>query len=125
MRVVNSSILDGYSCSSGTATSEVWNIQHFNGYSIATTVSDGYTFGASVKLQASDDNGTDSNGSGVTHWVDLPNTGSTAAISLSTDGTYMWNVDGSFYKWVRVFVTWSAGNATLNIRANGKGPAAQ
>jgi hypothetical protein len=125
MRVVNSKLLDGYSQSSGSVNSTTWNVQHFNGFSVAVTVSAQSSYGATAKLQASDDMGSDGNGTGVTNWVDLPNSGSTATISLAANATSLWNVDGAFYKWVRVVVTWSAGSATLNIRANGKGPDAQ
>ena len=125
MRVVNSNILDGYAQSSGTVASSIWNIQHFNGYSIGITVSSQSSYGATAKLQVSNDQGTDSIGAGVSNWTDLPNSAPSANISLAANGTSVWNIDGTFYKWVRVFITWSAGTATLNIRGNGKGPSAQ
>ena len=125
MRVTNSNILDGYTQSSGTVASSVWNVQHFNGVSFAVTVSAQSSYGATAKLQVSNDMGSDGNGTGVTTWIDLPNTGSSANIALAANGGYLWNLDGVFYKWARVFVTWSAGSAVLNIRANGKGPSAQ
>lgn len=127
MRVTNTLILDGYSQTGGTVASSPFRVQHFNGYSLSATVSAQSSYGATAKLQASNDQGLDAFGGGVAiaNWVDLPNTGATANASLAANGTSLWNVDGVFYKWVRVFVTWSAGSATLNIRANGKGPDAQ
>ena len=125
MRVVNSLILDGYAQSSGTVASSTWNVQLFNGLSISITVSAQSSYGATAKLQVSNDMGLDSVGTGVTNWTDLPNSGSSANISLAANATSVWNVDGCFYKWIRVFSTQSAGSATLNIRANGKGPSAQ
>lgn len=125
MRVTNALILDGYTQSSGTVASDTWNIQHFNGVSFAITVSSQSSYGATAKFQASNDMGRDGNGTGVTNWVDLPNSGATANISLAANGTSMANIDGTFYKWIRVFVTWSAGSAVLNIRANGKGPSSE
>ena len=126
MRVQNAQIFDGY-VDSGTDASDAFRLQHFNGYSIAITVANGSAFGATAKLQASDDIGPDGFGGGVAvaNWVDLPNSGATANISLSTDNSHLWNVDGVFYKWVRVFITQSAGWADVTIRANGKGPDAQ
>lgn len=127
MRVNNAEILDGYSQSSGTVTSSAWRVEHFNGFSIAVTVSSQSSYGATAKLQASNDVGLDAQGGGVAiaNWVDLPNSGATANIALAADGTSLWNVDGAFYKWVRVSVAWSAGSATLDMRAQGKGPSAQ
>lgn len=127
MRVNNSLILDGYSQSSGTVASTPFRIQHFNGYSISVTVSAQSSYGAAAKLQFSNDEGPDQFGGGaaVANWTDAANSGATANLALAANGTSMWNIDGAFYKWVRVFVTWSAGSATLNVRANGKGPDAQ
>lgn len=125
MRVNNAEIFDGYVIT--TQTSDAYRLQHFNGFSIMLTVANGAGFGATAKLQASDDEGPDGFGGGVavTHWVDLPNTGSTANISLSSNGSSLWNVDGAFYKWVRVSVGSVTGWADVTIRANGKGPDAQ
>ena len=125
MRVTNSNILDGYTQSSGTVASSVWNVQHFNGVSFAVTVSAQSSYGATAKLQVSNDMGRDGIGTGVENWVDLPNTAPSANLALAANGTSLWNIDGVFYKWMRVFVTWSAGSAVLNIRANGKGPSAE
>ena len=123
MRVENCLILDGYAQSSGSVNSDPLWIGHFSGYSISVTVSSQSSYGATAKLQACNDMGRDSVGSsGLSNWVDLPNSGSTANIALAADGTSLWNVDGAYYKWIRVVTTWSAGSATLNIRANGKGP---
>jgi hypothetical protein len=126
MRVVNTSLLDGYAqASGGTVTTATWNVQHFNGFSIQVTVSSQSSYGATAKLQASDDNGRDFNGTGVSNWVDLANSGATANLSLAANGSYMWNVDGTFYKWIRASITASAGSATLDVRGNGKGPSSE
>ena len=126
MRVNNSEILDGYAQSSGSVNSSAFRIEHFAGYSVAITVSGQSSYGATAKLQASNDVGPNASGAGsISNWVDLPNSGATANIALASDGTSLWNVDGAFYKWVRVVVTWSAGSATLDIRVQGKGPDAQ
>lgn len=122
MRVNNSNILDGYAQSSGVVSSSDFRIEHFSGYSVAITVSGQSSYGATAKLQASNDVGPNAQGAGtISNWVDLPNTGATANIALAANGTSLWNIDGAFYKWIRVTVTWSAGSATLNIRVQGKG----
>jgi len=121
MRVVNALILDGYAQSSGSVDSSPLWIGHFTGYSVSVTVSAQSSYGATAKLQACNDSGNSDGSSGLSNWVDLPNSGATANLTLASDGTQLWNVDGSYYKWIRVVSTWSAGSATLNIRANGKG----
>lgn len=120
----NCSLLDGYAQSSGTVAGTAWRLDNFNGYSMTITVSAQSSYGASAKLQYSNDAGPDQFGGGapVVNWVDAPNSGATANIALAANGSYGWNIDGAFYKWVRPFITWSAGSATLNIRATGKGP---
>lgn len=126
MIVNNSNILDGYAQSSGSVSSSPFRVQNFIGCSISITVSAQASYGATAKLQASNDIGPDAQGAGtISNWVDLPNTGATANIALAANGTSLWNIDGVFYKWIRTTVTWSAGSATLNIRANGKGVGAQ
>lgn len=122
MRIANAPILDGYSQSSGSVNSSPFWIGHFSGYSVSVTVTNQSSYGATAKLQGCNDDGRDSTGSsGLDNWVDLPNSGATANLTLAANGTQLWNVDGAFYKWIRVVSTWSAGSATLDIRANGKG----
>jgi len=127
MRVNNKLILDGYAQSGGTVASSVWRLQHLNGYSVSVTVSSQSSYGAAAKLQFSNDEGLDGFGGGVAiaNWTDAANSGATANLALAANGTSMWNIDGAYYKWVRVFVTHSAGSATLDVRANGKGPDSQ
>lgn len=125
MRVNNTEIFDGYVIT--TQTSDAFRIQHFNGYSMGITVANQSGFGATAKLQASNDVGPDGFGGGVAvaNWTDLPNTGATANISLAANGTSLWNIDGAFYKWVRVSIDSVSGWADVTIRAQGKGPDAQ
>lgn len=52
-----------------------------------------------------------------THWTDLAN--SSVSISAAGDSTY--NVDLSFYNWIRFIYTFSSGTGALSGRVNLKG----
>jgi hypothetical protein len=80
------------------------------GYSIALTTTGSAT--GSAKLQATVDG---------TVWVDLPNSGSTANVAVSGAGSSVWNVDGAFYKAVRVVYTNATSSGTLSVTFFAKG----
>ncbi len=130
MRVfANTALLDGYAQSGvGIVNSTAFRVENMVGCSLSVTVASGSSLVASASLEASNDAGNvgvdDISGLGVTHWTTLPNTGATAAQSLSgTAGTILFNVDGVFFKWIRVKVTGTSGTGTVSVRATGKGQA--
>lgn len=70
--------------------------------------------GAVVKLQATND---DANDSRITPtWTDLA-----APQTITTSGSYMWDIPDSFYSFVRLTTTMTAGELTMAARLNGKG----
>lgn len=77
-----------------------------------------------IKLQASCDSPgretAQSNGGPdtVTNWTDVTN--SSYSISGSA-GNYMWNFNGSFYRYIRVSYTNSSGTGTLTAQITPKG----
>lgn len=67
------------------------------------------------KLQASNDDVPLT--SQVTNWTDV--IGSTQLISSS--GSIMWNLNGAFYRWVKIVYTVTSGTGVCNITVFGKG----
>jgi hypothetical protein len=67
------------------------------------------------KLQASNDDVPLSNS--VSNWTDI--VGSTQLIS--TSGSIMWNLNGAFYRWIRIVWTVTSGNGSCDVTIFGKG----
>ncbi len=127
MRVyANTALLDGYAQSGTGIVYGVFRVENMVGASVSVTTASGSSLVAAATIQASNDEGVrgtdETTGAGVTHWTTLPNTGATASQSLSgTAGTILFNLDGIFYKWLRVVITGTSGTGTVSIRATGKG----
>jgi hypothetical protein len=120
MRTSNELILDGYSQTSGTAYSSAFRLENFTGYSLQIVVASQSSYGATASLEFSNDEGGDGFVGAVSSWCAATNTAPTANIALAADGSYMWNISGAYYRWCRVKLAWSAGSATVSVRANGK-----
>lgn len=67
-----------------------------------------------VKLQATNDDANDSRVTPV--WTDLAN-----PQTVTATGNYLWNVADSFYSFVRITGTTSAGQVVMSAKLNGKG----
>jgi hypothetical protein len=71
-----------------------------------------------LKIQGSNDVGTDGIGSGVSNWSDIPG----AIFSVTASGDAMFNLDATYYNWARLYYTSTSGTGTLTARLNSKGP---
>lgn len=96
-----------------TTTAE-W-LGHIMAYSITVVVSGGTAPTGTFYVQASNDD--TERAADVSNWVSLED----IEIAITDNGTYMWNIDGAGYKWVRVFYDFTSGTGTVSGRINGKG----
>lgn len=77
-----------------------------------------------LKVQASNDQGTDNVGTGVTNWSDIPASGSLnpATVSVSgASGNGLFEIREAGYKWIRVVYTRTSGTGSIAITINAKG----
>jgi hypothetical protein len=81
---------------------------------VTITVTTTGTATGSAKLQGSIDGST---------WIDFPNSGSTANISVSGAGSHMWNVPNVSVRYMRVSYTNATNSGNLTVRAFAKGRA--
>lgn len=93
---------------SGNIVSVATLLAQVYGYSVQAVWGGGTAPTGTFTLEASNDL-TDKPGD-VVNWDTV--TGSSLAISA--DGTYMWNFNGAFYRWVRLKYVRTSGNGTLN-----------
>lgn len=118
MRVLNEVILTAGDAS-GNLTSDHGLLAHVIGYSIQIVVTGSAT--GTVKLQGSSDPVPDSQFNvksfPVQNWTDIANSDQ----NITGAGSVMYNVDDSFYNWVRVVYTSTSGTGTMTIRFNSKG----
>jgi len=68
-----------------------------------------------IKLQASNDDKT-FNQTPV-NWDDIAD----SSYTVSAAGTYMWNFNGAFYKWVRVVYLFASGTGACDVTYVSKG----
>lgn len=118
MRVANTTITNFVNGDmSGSLTSPAYSVYQIYGWS-AQFVFTGSPVG-SLKVQVSNDPYV--NAQNVvqvpTNWTDLAN--SATAIAAAGDITY--NVNLSFYNWIRFIYTFSSGTGSINGRLNIKG----
>ncbi len=91
------------------------------GFSMQVVISGTAT--GTINLQGSNDFGTvkpagpDTGVPGVTNWTDIANSSG----PVTGAGTFTWNFNGTFFKWVRVNYVAASGTGTMIIRANTKG----
>jgi len=111
MKISSKKVIDAAAISAtGTVVSSAIPVEYMLGFSIVlSTVS---TATGAAKLQASMD--------GVI-WIDLPNSGATANISVAGAGDRLWNVTDVFYPQVRVSYTNTANSGTLDVTFFAKG----
>ena len=114
MRTQNKQIITNGDLS-GNVTAPAILLENIYGYSVQAVLT-GSPVG-SIKLQASDDEGTDLIGGGVTNWTDITE----SITAVTTSGNIIWNVTSSFYRWARVVYVFTSGSGTLNARFNIKG----
>lgn len=120
MRSLNESILTNGNAA-GDLASSVVSLEYQLGCSIQATMT-GAPVGT-LKLQGSNDFGTiqpagpDNGGAGVVNWTDIADSSG----PVTGAGTFSWNYNGVFYKWIRVVYTFTSGTGTINIRINTKG----
>jgi hypothetical protein len=98
-----------------TQTSAIMSIQDIYCLSLVTTVA-GASISGTVKLQVSNDKGSDDVGTGVSNWADYG-----TARTLSAAGSFADNFDGIGFKWARVVYTTAGGTGTITAWINGKG----
>lgn len=78
---------------------------------VAIVVTTTSTATGAAKLQGTVDNST---------WVDLPNSGSTANLSISGAGSLGWNVSDLAWRSIRVVYTNATNSGTLTVKAFAK-----
>ena len=78
------------------------------GCSIQATVTAGSSPSGTLKLQGSNDN---------SNWVDVAGTSST----VSGNTSIMWNVQQTFYRYIRCAYAFTSGSGTLNVNFEAKG----
>jgi hypothetical protein len=112
MKFVNDKIVDGVSVAT-SFESEAVLLDQIYGYSmhaIFTGAPNG-----SIKLQASNDETRES--SSISNWIDVAN----SSQSVAASGQFFWNVDASFYKWVRVAYVAASGTGACTVNYAAKG----
>jgi hypothetical protein len=108
MRFVSDPILSGQSMAADFET-EAIKIELTYGFSFQAVFT-GAPVGVFI-LQASNDV------SNPTNWDDIPS----SAQLISAAGSIMWNYNGAFYRWVRVFYDRTSGTGSCNIVYSSKG----
>lgn len=116
MRVANFPIFTSQSMASSFNSSEI-SLFNIYGWS-AQFVFTGSPVGT-LKVQVSDDPGSENTGSNKapTNWTDLAN----SSQSISAAGNISYNVNLSFYNWIRFVYAASSGSGSMTGRANLKG----
>ena len=114
MKRLNEKLFDALTIASNQ-TSAILNCGDVYCFGIVTTVA-GAAVSGTIKLQVSNDMGTNETGLGVTNWADLG-----TARTLSAAGSFADNFDGQSFKWVRAVYTTAAGTGTITVNFNGKG----
>lgn len=99
------------------------NLTHIYGYSVSAVTSGSVT--GSLALYASNDIGSDFNGTGVTNWTLIADAaaGTSTLQGMTGSQNATWNMSQQFYKWVRCSWTHTAGTGSIDIFVNGKGNA--
>ena len=115
MRIVNTILWDGY-VASGNKTTAAMSLKHLEGFSVQATFT-GTTPTGSLALQVSNDS---AEYAAPTHWSTFAPTGFPVTVSAAT--TYVGNVTGCYYRWVRLVYTNSGTDYTMQLVVNGKGP---
>ena len=118
MRVANTQIKNFINGDmSGNLTSSAYSMNQVYGWS-AQFVFTGAPVGT-LKVQVSDDPGTDTGGTPPqpTNWTDLAN----SATAIAAAGDITFNADLAFYNWIRFIYTASSGTGSINGRLNTKG----
>lgn len=99
------------------------NLSHIYGYSVTAVTSGSVT--GSIAIYASNDTGTDFNGTGVANWtlVTDPVTGLSTLQGMTGSANVTYNMSQQFYKWMRCTWSHTAGTGSIDIWVNGKGNA--
>jgi hypothetical protein len=99
------------------------NLSHIYGYSVTAITSGSVT--GSLAIYASNDSGTDFNGTGVVNWtlVTDPVSGVSTLQGMTGSSNVTWNLSQQFYKWCRMTWSHTAGTGSIDIFASGKGNA--
>jgi hypothetical protein len=71
------------------------------------------TVAGTLKIQATCDNPADN--ATITNWTDL-----TGSYSVSNAGSNLWNLDATYYTYIRFVYTSSSGSGTIKINLNFK-----
>jgi hypothetical protein len=112
MKFVNDVIVDAESVAI-TFESDAVLLDQIYGFSFHAIISGSPN--GSIKLQASND--PVRNGDDVANWIDVAN----SSQSVTVAGQFFWNVDASFYKWVRVVYTAVSGSGSCTVNYSAKG----
>lgn len=96
------------------------NMTHFSAQIVITAAS---TLNGTFTLEGSNDAGQDVNGAGsavtgLSNWTTI---GSTSQ-AVTADGSVLYNIVDTSFRWIRVVWTRTAGSATATCRFNAKGP---
>jgi len=121
MKILNETIIDNGDAS-GDLTSDAVLLDFHLGYCVSATVTTSGSIGGSLALQGAVDFGGSSpsqsvNATDVADWVDIA--GSTQTITGA--GVVTWNVEGAYYKWVRLVYTSTSGTGNITAKINAKG----
>lgn len=117
MRIFNDDLAWSNTALTADRTTTAHWLGHIMAYSITAVVSGGTAPTGTFYVQASNDDYPPEKASSVGNWVSLED----IEVAITDNGTFMWNVDGAGYKWVRLFYDFTSGTGTVSGRINGKG----
>lgn len=83
------------------------SVEDMNGFSIQAKWANQAALAGSIKLQCSNN---------ATDWEDI----ASSSVTFSGNGTKMWIVTGTYFRFVRVVTTISGGSADFNINIFGR-----
>ena len=120
MRTKNDTLtLDGTDMTSNISSDAIW-LGHVVNFSVQAIYT-GSTPNGTLKLQASNDEGSKDNdiaSSSITNWTDIPS----ETVTVTAAGSSLFNVENCGYRWFRlVWVDNTSTAGTLSARYNIKG----
>lgn len=102
---------------SASFNSDPIRLENLTNAAIQAVWSGGGSPTGTLKLQCSNDMGTDQAGTGVSNWTDV----ASSSQSITASGDHTWNVQNLGYRWARIVWTRSSGGDTFSARLHGKG----
>lgn len=115
MGSVNAELLTPSAGNMGASVNGVpFRIDESDVFAIQAVVSGSASLDGTLRLQASCDVGPEA--TAVVNWTDVPDTDE----AVVSDGTFLWNIVGAGWRWVRLAWVWTSGTGTLAARVQAK-----